>query len=141
MTNVLHFTTLSPSLWLWRLKVLNSLMNNKIRVWLRGSINGFTPSWYLFVWTQYLEFSSYNNYMTTSKRPNIVIILQKEVVLFSCLSKSKGSSVHEKSSSFGMKDFRSISILPVFCKAFEKVLVRNILLSSYQSGFRSGDCS
>ena len=53
--------------------------------------------------------------------------------------------VHKKENKQFIKNYRPISLLPIFAKVFEKImmnlynhLVRNKLLTSYQSGFRPG---
>ena len=56
--------------------------------------------------------------------------------------------VHKKESKQLIKNYRPISLLPIFAKMFEKILfmhlynhlTQNKLITNNQSGFRPGDC-
>ena len=59
----------------------------------------------------------------------------------------KSVPVHKKESKNSIKNYRPISLLPIFGKIYEKIIYNNMykffesnnLLSSFQSGFRAGD--
>ena len=84
------------------------------------------------------------------------IIKPLEMIFTNCLSMSyyptlwkraNVTPVHKKSNKNDIKNYRPISLLPIFSKVFEKIIFNEIfgflesnqLLSKNQSGFRSGD--
>ena len=64
-----------------------------------------------------------------------------------CWKKGNIIPIHKKESKYLVKNYRPISLLPIFGKIFEKIIYNNLFeyfqenkfISDNQSGFRSGD--